>query len=247
LSQGKDNQLRHTPGEGITSPSEPIEAITRHSLQEEVYQRLRRRIFNSAPDAKVVKIRQLAEGFGVSPMPVREALRRLEAEGLVKFTANRAIVIPGLSPKEVEDIFEIRLRLEPFAGGKAAHKITDEGLRELDELCGRLDDFLDGDKWRANNAKFHETIVRACGIPRLISIIDNLWLAVEPYRRYYIRNYRLLTVAQEQHREIVRALREQDGRKVERILERHLTFTLQTILDGMGRSESVMKEEPWRN
>jgi DNA-binding GntR family transcriptional regulator len=226
---------------------EPTEAITPRSLQEEVYQRLRRLIFNRDPEPKILKVRQLADQFGISPMPVREALRRLEADGLVTFTRNRGIVISRLSSREVEDIFEIRLRLEPFASRRAAGRITAESLEELEELCGRLDDFLDGDEWRANNAKFHKIIVTACGIPRLIPIIDNLWLAVEPYRRYYIRNHRLLAMAQEQHREIVRALREQDGRKVERILESHLTNTLEAILDGMGRSESVVKEEPWRN
>jgi DNA-binding GntR family transcriptional regulator len=226
------------------SSLEPTEAITPRSLQEEVYRRLRQLIFNRDLEPRVMKVRQLADRFGVSPMPVREALRRLEADGLVTFTRSRGIVISRLSSKEVEDIFEIRLRLEPFAGCRAAGSISAESLERLEELCSSLDDFSDGDKWRVNNARFHKIIVRACGIPRLTYMIDNLWLAVEPYRQHYIRNYRLLEVAQAQHREILKSLREQNGRKVERILERHLTVTLEAILKGMGRGQSAVKGEP---
>ncbi len=223
---------------------EPSEAITLRSMQEEVYLRLRQLIFDRDPEAKVWTIRELAGRFGVSAMPVREALRRLEAEGLVDFSRSRGIVVSQLSLKQVEDTFEIRLRLEPFAGRKAASRVTDEILEELQTLYNNLEDFSDGDRWRANNARFHMTIVGACGIPRLASIIDNLWLAVEPYRRYYIRDHRLLKSAQTQHRELLRLLRERDGREVEKVLERHLTMTLEAILEGMNRNESAAENEP---
>lgn len=221
-------------GKNIVGASGDEEAIVSRSLQEEVYRRLRRLIFNRSLDEGSLKLRELAERFQVSPMPVREALRRLEAEGLVTFTRNRSIIISPLSSEEVEGLFEVRLRLEPFAGCKAASRLTAEDLSELESIRGRLEDFSDTDRWRADNAEFHGIINRACGISRLAPIIDNLWLAVEPYRQYYIRDRQLLEVAQDQHRKIVEALKKRDGDEVERILERHLTDTLDTILAGMA-------------
>lgn len=217
---------------------ESVGKIEQHSLQEEVYRRLRRLIFDRGLETEALKVRQLADEFGVSPMPVREALRRLEADGLVIFTPNRSIVLSKPSLKEVEGIFEVRLRLEPFAGYRAASRISTEDLRRLDRLRSELDDFSDGNRWRANNAEFHRTIVKACGIPKLVAIIDNLWLSVEPYRQYYISNHRLLEAAQAHHGEIAKSLRDKDGRAVQKVLEKHLISTLDAILGSMHRIES---------
>jgi DNA-binding GntR family transcriptional regulator len=231
------------PGKENVGSLEAGGAIVPRSLQEGVYQRLRQLIFDRGFDVEPLRIQQLAEGFEVSPMPVREALRRLQSDGLVTFTRSRSIIVPRLSPREVEDIFEVRLRLEPFAGRRAAGRITAESLEELEELCAKLEDFSDGDKWRAHNARLHKVIVEASGVSRLVPIVDNLWLAVEPYRRYYIHNRRLLTTAQAQHREIIRSLREKDGHKVERILEEHLTGTLEAIVTGMNEVGSATEKE----
>jgi DNA-binding GntR family transcriptional regulator len=226
-------------GGGNEVDFEPAGPITPRSLQEEVYKRLRRLIFDREVDgSEVISIRQLAHQFGVSPMPVREALRRLEADGLVTFTRNKSIVISNLSPEEVRNVFEIRLRLEPFAGCRAADRISAESLRRLEVLCTELNDFSDSGKWRARNAELHRIITESCGIPKLASIVDNLWLMVEPYRRYYIRNHELLVVAQDQHKRMIKMLRERDGKKVESIIEKHLTATLEAILQGMGRMDS---------
>ena len=234
----RKEQLVAIEGEGSRSLESGAGPITSHSLQEDVYQRLRRLIFNRDLDHEVIRIRQLAEMFEVSPMPVREALRRLEADGLVTFTRNKSIAIFRPSPEEVKGIFEVRLQLEPFAGRRAAGRVSEASLAELDALCERLDDFTDGDKWRASNAEFHRIIMESCGIPKLASIVDNLWLTVEPYRRYYIHNKQLLKIAQDQHREIVRALRRNDGDEVERILEGHLISTLDAVLKGIEQAEN---------
>lgn len=225
-------------GESSRSLESNAGPIAHHSLQEDVYQRLRQLIFNRDLDQEVIRIRPLADMFGVSPMPVREALRRLEADGLVTFTRNKSIAISRPSPEEVRGIFEVRLRLEPFAGRRAVERILEENLDELDLLCEKLDEFSDGDRWRANNAEFHKIIMESCGVPKLASIVDNLWLTVEPYRRYYIHNKQLLEIAQSQHREIVRALRRNDGEEVERILEGHLISTLDAVLKGIEQAEN---------
>lgn len=217
--------------------------ISHRSLQEEVYERLRQLIFNRDLEQEVVTIRQLAEMFGVSSMPVREALRRLEADGLVTFTRNKSIAISRPSPDEVRGIFEVRLRLEPFAGQRAAGRIPTVRLEELDALCQKLDDFADSDGWRTNNAAFHRIITESCGIPKLGPIVENLWLTVEPYRFHYINNRRLLELAQEQHRCIVEALRLEDGDRVGSLLEGHLISTLEAILKGISNASPELEKE----
>jgi DNA-binding GntR family transcriptional regulator len=204
-------------------------------------QRLREFIFNRQLEAEMFTIQQLADMFGVSSMPVREALRRLEADGLVDFSHSRHPRLPSLSPKEIKDVFQIRSRLEPFSGRLAADRITPEELERLDILWAELQDFSDGEMWRANNAAFHRIIFKASGISRLVSIIDNLWLIVEPYRRYYINNASLLKSAQAQHKEIIEKLRKKDGPAVEKILENHLSRTLDVILAGMD-NDAIAEE-----
>jgi DNA-binding GntR family transcriptional regulator len=217
--------------------------IVSRSLQEEVYQRLREFIFNRQLEAEMFTLQQLADTFGVSPMPVREALRRLEADGLVAFTHRGRLTIPYLSSKEIEDVFQIRLRLEPFAGRVAANRITPEEIKRLGNLWTELEDFADGGRWRANNAAFHRTIFNASANPRLATIIDNLWLMVEPYRRYYINDRALLKTAQAQHAEIIENLRKKDGPAVEKVLENHLSRTLDVILAGMKNTGPIAEEE----
>ncbi len=226
----------------MSDPSHSMGPIVSRSLQEEVYQRLREFIFNRQLEAEMFTLQQLADTFGVSPMPVREALRRLEADGLVAFTHRGRPTIPYLSSKEIEDVFQIRLRLEPFAGRVAADRITPEEIKRLGDLWAELEDFSDGGRWRANNAAFHRIVFNASANPRLVTIIDNLWLIVEPYRRYYIDDRALLKTAQAQHEEIIENLRKKDGPAVEKVLENHLSRTLDVILAGMN-TNPIAEEE----
>src|SRR4051812_41514482 len=95
------------------SPEQTVISVP--SLPEVISDQLRRDITQGVYKPGPVRIGALAERFGVSSMPVREALRRLEAEGLISFQRNRQIIINGLSLDEIAEVFELRTQLEPYA------------------------------------------------------------------------------------------------------------------------------------
>src|SRR5438094_10422755 len=103
---------------------------------EAVYGELRRRILSGVlePSAPLNQ-EALAPELGVSVTPVREAVRRLEAEGLVQFQAHKTVVVAPLSREELREIYEVRLQLDPYAASLATARATEDELDEIDRLA----------------------------------------------------------------------------------------------------------------
>jgi DNA-binding GntR family transcriptional regulator len=208
------------------------------SLPDVIYERLRREIATGALPPGPLKLRPLAERFGTSPIPVREALRRLEADRLVSFVGNRAIRVNDVSAKELDEVFGIRAELESLALRSAAGRIAGDpaALARLEALMDRMDrQSGDPAEWRTTNEEFHNALYEAADAPRLLGLIRNLWVVVEPYMRMYVTSVPSLRHAQDQHRGIVERMRERDAAGAEAILREHLEATRLVVLDLMSR------------
>jgi DNA-binding GntR family transcriptional regulator len=207
------------------------------SLPEIISDQLRRDISRGVYKPGPVRIRELADRFGVSPMPVREALRRLEAEGLISFQRNRQIRINALSVEEVEEVFQIRAELEPFTLRRAAPRLQRDG-EALDALAGllsRMDSAMDDpDTWRELNEEFHAVLYRGAGMPRLETILASLWAIIEPYIRFYLRIAANVEVAQRQHHEILALARLGDGDAAAAVLLAHITASHDALVKAMS-------------
>lgn len=215
----------------------PQARIELESIAERVYQLIRRDIAHGRYKPGVLRIRPLAERFGVSPTPIREALRRLEAEGLVT-VRNRRIMVRSVSPEELREIFAVRGVLEGFAISEAAAGHHDRDLfPRLESLVTAMDESAssDPDAWRAENEEFHMLIYGVTGNTRLMTIIDSLWVAVEPYLRMYVQAAPRLTEAQEEHRRMLDALRARDGGRAAEVLATHLAATEATVQRGLAQ------------
>jgi DNA-binding GntR family transcriptional regulator len=179
----------------------------------------------------------LAERFGVSATPVREALRRLEAEGLVSLR-NRQIVINKLSRDEMREIYTIRGVLEAFATRQAVPNLKqdEKALARLERLIEDMDSSeRRPEEWRTANEDFHWTIYRAAGMPRLEEIINRLWVAVEPYLRLYVTTAGSFRTAQDQHRRILGHVRLGEANQAAEVMRAHLAETKELLsrsLDG---------------
>lgn len=221
--------------------SEPVRASTpidRDSIPDIVYQALRRDIARGVYPPGVLRIRPLAERFGVSATPIREALRRLEAEGLVQLR-NRRIMVREVSRSELDEIFAIRIVLERFAIAEAARIGADEAtLNALDALIAEMDTAASSDleRWREANQDFHMRIYGLAGSARLLAMIDSLWVAVEPYLRLYVHAGTGLDSAQDEHRAMVAALRDRDGERAAELLDKHLSTTRDIVRRGVDAS-----------
>ena len=214
----------------------PASPIDLPSIPDVIYRQLRRDLGRGVYRPGPIRIRPLAERFGVSATPVREALRRLEAEGLVTLRKNQ-IVVNALSEQELREIFAIRAELETFALRRGAERIrNDEALlAELSSLVELMDqDEHDPEEWRGANERFHMRIYHAAGMPRLSSMIDSMWVSVEPYMRLYVSTAGSFRAAQEQHREILGGLRAGDVEAAAEVLRRHLADTEEIVAAGIS-------------
>jgi DNA-binding GntR family transcriptional regulator len=208
------------------------------SLPDVIYERLRREIASGQLKPGPLKLRPLAERFGTSPIPVREALRRLEADRLVSFESNRAIRVNDVSAKELDEVYAIRAELESLAVRLATPTLMhdQEQLANLAALMDRMDEQADDpSEWRTTNEEFHSALYEAADSPRLLGLIHNLWVVVEPYMRMYVRSLPGLRESQQQHRAMVAAIVKGDSDTAEAILRKHLEGTRLVVLDEMAR------------
>ncbi|MFJ6729118.1 GntR family transcriptional regulator [Streptomyces sp. NPDC091281] len=157
----------------MSSPAkiEPLGAVRERVLaalrQEIIAGRLR-------PGDRLVE-RELADRFGVSRVPVREAIRALVAEGFVLFETPRRTVVRRLSPTDVKELFELREALEVYAAGLAATRATPEALAELRELLDRAAEATragDAETITDVNTRFHDGILALAGNGLLISVME---------------------------------------------------------------------------
>ena len=222
--------------ESDTGEQVPASPIDLPSIPDVIYRQLRRDIGRGVYRPGPIRIRPLTERFRVSATPVREALRRLEAEGLVTLRKNQ-ILVNALSETELREIFAIRAELEAFALRGGAERIRKDPklLAELESQVATMDEYeRDPEDWRAANESFHMRIYRAAGMPRLSSMIDSLWIAVEPYLRLYVSTAGSFRASQEQHRSILEHLREGRAKAAADVLRKHLQETEEIVAKGIN-------------
>ena len=180
-----------------------------------VYERLRERVITGElqPGDRVPMIR-IAQEFGVSTIPVREGVKRLEAEGLLRFEPHKGAVVPLLDAAEVEETFAIRAELEGLAVRRAAAVATPELLATLRGLLDQMADAASegrADDYGRLNREFHMTIYRAQPFTRLTSMIEALWDATDWCRRIFVRDAESIRASAAEHQAIVDALARGDG------------------------------------
>lgn len=167
----------------------------------------------------------IAKWFGVSHIPVREALRQLTAEGLVELHSKRGAIVATLQPDEAEEILEIRLTLEIKAVALAMPHWTDATLDQLErqlaeaEACGSID------RWSDLNRSFHEGLYQACARPRLLNLISSLNANVERYIRLLVSRSEYRLQAQREHRAILASARVRNIASLSALVEQHAVET----------------------
>jgi DNA-binding GntR family transcriptional regulator len=130
------------------------------SMREQMYEALRELILkNSYGPNEVLQIDRLAEEFGVSATPVREALVRLEAEGLVNLIPNKGAVVTDIKAEDISNTWEMRKLLEPYAAGHSATLIPEGEIIELEEMIRRLrDEDFDNERYVDCDNRLHEIL-----------------------------------------------------------------------------------------
>jgi DNA-binding GntR family transcriptional regulator len=168
----------------------------------------------------------IAQHFGISKIPVREALRSLEAAGWLDSRPRRGTYVRPLSQVELEEVFEMRQILEPFAARMAAQRRTDEHLSVLQELLAAGERSLEDHDLRENlrvNSRFHTVIAEAVGNALLANTLKDLQLRV---RRYYSDlDWKARRSSFDEHRNIYEAIRDRDADRAEQLTIEHVEHT----------------------
>jgi len=191
-----------------------LSSVNHLTLEKTVYRQLLKGIISGklTPGTKIT-ITQLAEQLGVSLMPVRQALRALEAKNLITIQKNRRLTIRKLSANDLNELLQIRLNLECMAAEKAATICTDETILRLERLLEEMRTAKDRELYLEKNKEFHHTIYRTANKPILLEIIEDLWSRISPYYFMYLVEGDV-TKHTPYHKGMVKAMREKDPEKV---------------------------------
>ncbi len=204
-----------------------IDTITSFaSLNPQVYQILRHAILTGElqPGERLVE-RKLAKQLGVSRTPVREAIRKLELEGLVKHLPNKGAVVVRMSPKDAWDIYNIRSVLEGLAARLAAKSITPDQLQRLEELVIEMEQMVENKDFERLNElhlEYNDIIYKAGRNNRLHQMITNLADYITCFTKVGYSVPGRVREATEEHRELLEAIKKGDGDAAERIGRKHI-------------------------
>jgi DNA-binding GntR family transcriptional regulator len=189
-----------------------------------------------------LRLNRLTRELGMSPTPIREALRLLQADGLVLYHPHQGIVVAESSPDETEDVVRLRCLLEPLAMELAVPSLTPEQLRVLEDLHQKLLAAVDarhGSAISTSNASWHWAIYDACGSVHLRKFIRRLW-DVYPWRTMWALPGRAEESARE-HARIMDAIAVGDAQRAADRLREHILSAQQSLLNRLEseRSESA--------
>ncbi len=190
---------------------------------------------------QVLVLRNLAETYGISTTPVREALQRLVGEGLLVMQPNRSIAVPDWDIAKFSELFRIRCELEGLAAELAVGQITKEALKELTALAGQIDATLAEGRLKeyvALNQRFHFIIYRAAHSPRLLRIIENLWGEVGVYMNELFASGRYVAVANDAHRLILEGLAKGDAVATRAAMVKDISVAAEAMLPRISELAS---------
>jgi DNA-binding GntR family transcriptional regulator len=211
------------------------------SLTDAVYHQLRAMLGSGQlKPGDALRQEPLAQMLGVSRVPLREALRRLEAEGLVGLRDRRGYSVIALDREEIEEVFRIRIDVEGRAGFLATERRTEENVAEVKtylELLDRIDLKSDPDviaTWASYNRMFHNALLAPCGNRPLLRVLNTLRDQVEHYVRVEVPMTGNVKEAQREHRKLFALYRKGDAEAVAELSREHCRNSAKRLLSKLA-------------
>jgi DNA-binding GntR family transcriptional regulator len=213
--------------------------IERHqTLREKILENIRDAILKGTLKAgERVSEPDLAERYGISRTPIREAFRQLESEGYLTVVPRKGAVVTALSERDVEEFYSIKSILEGYAARLAAEKLTEKDIDRLKAINDRLAKLATaGDVktfFRIHN-EFHEQFIRASGNEKLLELIQQL---LKKFDRLRIASLSLpgrMEISVQEHEKIIDAFVERDGDTADRLVRKNAAYGGQVLLQSMN-------------
>lgn len=188
----------------------------------------------------------IARKLGVSRTPVREALRELAAEGLVKMEPNLGVMVIDFSLDDLQEVLQIRKLIEGFAASIAAQKITEVELKQLEKMLSKMSLCFDKGNvvgYSEANAEFHDMIFKVCGNKRLTKIHENLSDTDHRFRiRALRKNSGRLKYSLKEHQKIFEALKSRNSEEAERFSQEHINQVWENILQSNSEEKKILPD-----
>ena len=204
-------------------------------LRDVVFNTLRQAILRGElkPGERLMEI-QLANKLGVSRTPIREAIRKLELEGLVLMIPRKGAEVAEITEKSLKDVLEIRRALEDLAVRLACEKITKEELKELKKAGDEFKRVLksqDITEVAEADVKFHDVIYMATDNPKLIQLLNNFREQMYRFRVEYLKKAEVRPQLLAEHDEIIKYITEGNKEEASRVVTRHIENQALTVQD----------------
>lgn len=187
---------------------------------------------------------EIATQLGVSRLPVREALRQLEQEGLVVYRLNRGAIVSELSASEVQEIYEIRSGLESIALRLALPQMTGEMFQQAATILDITDRETNVSRWGELNREFHLTLYAPAHRPRLLSLITTFHRNVDRYLRMEMIVLRYKERSQQEHRRILEACQQRDATTAVTLLTQHIEAAGELLVAYLSEQISHAPNKP---
>ncbi|MGE4282422.1 MAG: GntR family transcriptional regulator [Clostridia bacterium] len=204
-------------------------------LREVIFDSLREAIIMGElkPGERLMEI-QFAEKMGVSRTPVREAIRKLELEGLVVMIPRKGAHVAELSVKDIMNVLEVRSSLDGLASALAAKRISKDELKELKNIVDQFAQYIERNNMHGlikKDVEFHELIYRACRNEKLVQIATNLKEQIHRFRVVYLKDYSSPKELMKEHTAIYQAIENGDDKQAHELAALHIKHQEKAMID----------------
>jgi DNA-binding GntR family transcriptional regulator len=229
-----DAEVRSIVGNRMTAP------LKHRTLSAAIVDRLRQAILaGTYPAGTQLRQDAMAETYGVSRIPVREALFQLEAEGFVRIVPHKGAIVSELSLDEINDVFDLRCLLEPRLLSQSAPRFSEADFAALDAIHARFETAIaagDVGQWGVINAEFHMALYTKARQPRTQSIVAALLQTSDRYTRLQLSNTAAMGIAEQEHAELIRQCRSGRFTEAAAFLVGHIEAVRADLLRVVARS-----------
>lgn len=182
---------------------------------------------------------EIAKLFNVSKIPVREALKQLEAEGLVEFKKNRGAIVTRISEQELAQIFEVRVMLETKLIQLAIPNMTDKTIKKAEQICNAFVDTMDIGQWTTLNWQLHACLYEPAERPYMLSLIRSIYDKIERYLRIQMSVSEGKSKANDEHHAIVNACKAKDIQLATHLIETHINGVCEALYQHLPKKEQA--------
>ncbi|HYB01161.1 MAG TPA: GntR family transcriptional regulator [Ktedonobacteraceae bacterium] len=219
----------------------PFSTIRRETLETQVYEALRKAITEGrlVRDERLVQD-DLATQFGTSRIPVRDALKRLETEGLVNLDERGSYVVSYFGSEDVEEIYGLRLLLEPYAANLGLSAATESDLEELENIAREMKVAVaqeDIERYVQLNQTFHFALYELSRQRRLVRMIQSLWWGLMPLTPMAVPGQ--LERSASEHEAIMHALKNRQQHKIPSLLRDHIEHARKALQAHLANEKST--------